>query len=277
MRILQKIKANLSDIETTKARAYEEFKDVIRHKAYWFTFVFCGSMVALTGAFDSGLIEPLVLRLLYFNCLMLVSAVVAAMIASIAAVLVGQSVNLRIDLGAVVAFILIVIMIIPHRTAFAYLSGTELTFSVLAKSFVQATLFGFGGLAICYALKYVGDLLEGRKRANKFAPVRPTPAKDANMPIYSQSEGHYLKIVRESGVDVIRARLSEIEDRYGVHGLRCHKSYWVSRSAIDKRRREGRQMILVLKDGTDIPVGRSYEKRVIEAMAGGENFPDPRS
>ncbi len=277
MSVLQTIRETLSDSEAAKAQILNEFRSVLAHKAYWFSFIFGGTMVALSGAFDSGLINPLALRLFYYNAMMIVSALGCAMIASIVAVLVGQSVNLRIDLGAVVAFIWITIIVIPHRMMFAFLSGTELTLSVLATAFVQSLSFGFGVLALCYAIKFVGKLGWSRKVESKFLPVVPTPAKDMDLPIYIQSEGHYLKIVREQGVDVIRARLSEAEERYGEYGLRCHKSYWVSRIAIDKRRREGRQMRLVLRDGTELPVGRSYEKSIQEAMEGGSSFPDPKS
>jgi DNA-binding LytR/AlgR family response regulator len=48
-------------------------------------------------------------------------------------------------------------------------------------------------------------------------------------------------------------------------GLQVHKSWWVSAAAVAGIRQENRKRIIQMRDGTEIPVGRSFEKDLRKA------------
>jgi DNA-binding LytR/AlgR family response regulator len=52
----------------------------------------------------------------------------------------------------------------------------------------------------------------------------------------------------------------------GADGMQVHRSWWVARKAVSEARREGRDVILVLADGREAPVGRD---RLRALQAGG--------
>jgi hypothetical protein len=97
------------------------------------------------------------------------------------------------------------------------------------------------------------------------AAVSPVPVVDE--PHYVEAEDHYVKFVYRDRVEHKRARFSDVISRLGTSGHRVHKSFWVSCSAVRGSRRAGRQLVLVLHDGTEIPVGRGNERMVADILA----------
>jgi hypothetical protein len=74
-----------------------------------------------------------------------------------------------------------------------------------------------------------------------------------------EAEDHYLRLHTSKGSDLILMRLSDaITELDGFEGVRTHRSWWVAKAGVaDVRRREGRPAI-VLKDGSEAPISRSY-------------------
>ncbi len=73
-----------------------------------------------------------------------------------------------------------------------------------------------------------------------------------------QMEDHYLRIHTSAGNDLILHRLSDaLAEVAGLDGRQVHRSYWVARSAVRGVEREGRRMVLVLKNGLKVPVSRA--------------------
>lgn len=84
--------------------------------------------------------------------------------------------------------------------------------------------------------------------------------------LYMQMEDHYLRVVTDAGQGMALHRMSDARrDLEGTDGLQVHKSWWVSRSAIARIRRENRKRVIAVTDGTEIPVGRSFERDLREA------------
>ena len=81
-----------------------------------------------------------------------------------------------------------------------------------------------------------------------------------------EAEDHYLRVHTDRGSDLLLLRLADaIEELAGIDGARTHRSWWVAREAVaDARRGDGRAT-LVLKDGTQAPVSRSYAPALREA------------
>lgn len=76
-----------------------------------------------------------------------------------------------------------------------------------------------------------------------------------------ESEDHYLRLHTSKGQDLILLRLADaVAELEGIEGAQVHRSWWVAREAIaDARRGDGRAT-LTLKDGSEVPVSRTYAK-----------------
>lgn len=76
-----------------------------------------------------------------------------------------------------------------------------------------------------------------------------------------EAEDHYLRLHTSKGQDLILLRLADaVDELAGIEGAQVHRSWWVARDAIaDARRGDGRAT-LVLKDGSEVPVSRTYAK-----------------
>lgn len=76
-----------------------------------------------------------------------------------------------------------------------------------------------------------------------------------------EAQDHYLRLHTSKGQDLILMRLADaITELEGIEGAQAHRSWWVARDAIvDAVRGDGRA-ILTLKDGSEVPVSRTYAR-----------------
>lgn len=76
--------------------------------------------------------------------------------------------------------------------------------------------------------------------------------------LYLKAEGDYVRIHADSGRFLVRAALSDIEQRWREHGfVRVHRSYVANlRRAVEIRPELGGGATVVLADGSEIPVAR---------------------
>jgi len=76
-----------------------------------------------------------------------------------------------------------------------------------------------------------------------------------------ESEDHYLRLHTSKGQDLILLRLADaVAELDGIEGMQVHRSWWVARGAIDDARRGDGRATLTLKDGSEVPVSRTYAK-----------------
>lgn len=72
-----------------------------------------------------------------------------------------------------------------------------------------------------------------------------------------KGEDHYVRAIGEAKDELLLLRLRDAINELGdADGMSVHRSWWVSRSAIASHRREGRSAVLVLSNGTEVPVAR---------------------
>lgn len=84
------------------------------------------------------------------------------------------------------------------------------------------------------------------------------PAEARGRPMLLKSELHYLRVVTENGSALILFNLADaVAQLPADSGLCVHRSYWVAFDAIDSLSRRGRQGLLRLRDGSQVPVSRS--------------------
>ena len=74
-----------------------------------------------------------------------------------------------------------------------------------------------------------------------------------------EAEDHYLRLHTSKGQDLILLRLADaIAELDGIEGAQVHRSWWVAREAITAAKRGDGRATLTLRDGSEVPVSRTY-------------------
>lgn len=82
-------------------------------------------------------------------------------------------------------------------------------------------------------------------------------------------QDHYVAVHTERGHALVLMRMADaIAETQGVDGLRIHRSHWVARAAVEGVERRDGKLHLRLRDGTLLPVSRSYSEAVRSAGFG---------
>jgi DNA-binding LytR/AlgR family response regulator len=78
--------------------------------------------------------------------------------------------------------------------------------------------------------------------------------------LYVQARGDYVRIVSDEGRFIHRGTLSELERRWSAHAFhRVHRAYLVNlRRAVEMRPDLGGTAVMLLNDGSEIPVARRH-------------------
>lgn len=80
-----------------------------------------------------------------------------------------------------------------------------------------------------------------------------------------QGEGHYLRVHTDRGSDLIHYKLSDAVGELGDSGTLVHRSHWVANDAVAARYQRGQTPILILKNGVEVPISRSFKRSAMEA------------
>lgn len=81
-----------------------------------------------------------------------------------------------------------------------------------------------------------------------------------------EAEDHYVRVHTIGGSELILLRLSDAaKEMGGAPGARTHRSWWVARSAIKSVNRSEGRLSLLLSNGIEAPVSRSYASELREA------------
>lgn len=104
------------------------------------------------------------------------------------------------------------------------------------------------------------------------APVPPfsrrIPAHLGDQLLALGAEDHYLRVITPLGSDLILMRLSDALDELGdAAGMQVHRSWWVAHGAADALQRGNGRTVLVLKNGLEVPVSRTYLAAVRDRLA----------
>ena len=121
-------------------------------------------------------------------------------------------------------------------------------------------------LSVALAITAINMLMESRRPVLTHAQTAPPkflqrlPLKLRGAEVWAvEAEDHYLRLHTSKGQDLILLRLADaVAELEGIEGAQVHRSWWVARDAIvDARRGDGRAT-LTLKDGSEVPVSRTY-------------------
>ncbi|MEN3148332.1 LytTR family DNA-binding domain-containing protein [Neorhizobium sp. IRAMC:178] len=76
-------------------------------------------------------------------------------------------------------------------------------------------------------------------------------------------EDHYTDVVTSRGHELVLLRFADALKELGATpGLQVHRSHWVADTHVDRLKRDGGRLVLIMKDGTEIPVSRTYADAV---------------
>ncbi len=78
--------------------------------------------------------------------------------------------------------------------------------------------------------------------------------------LYSVSvQDHYLEAYTAIGSHMLLMRFGDALDELdAIDGMRIHRSHWVAMDGVAETRKSGERLIIVLKDGRELPVSRTY-------------------
>ncbi len=134
--------------------------------------------------------------------------------------------------------------------------------------YLQVALIG--GLVTLTFLSLEGRNQPAAASLKKSSPTVSSLAADVTPPfmvrlpttwagelIALEMEDHYVRAHSTDASTLILMRLRDAEAELdGVEGLRVHRSWWVSRAAVEQVVRDGRNLRLRLKGGLEAPVAR---------------------
>jgi DNA-binding LytR/AlgR family response regulator len=151
---------------------------------------------------------------------------------------------------------------------------------VFVSAFDDAAVSAFELAALDYLVKPVSRrrLDEAIERvARHAAPAEAAPAEDDTLAVdalrgggtrllprssvlYLQAHGDYVRVASTEGRFLLRARLTDLEERWAAHGFaRVHRGFVVNlRRAVEVRPRLNGTAVLVMADGAEVPIARRH-------------------
>jgi len=92
---------------------------------------------------------------------------------------------------------------------------------------------------------------------------RRLPLEKRGCLIRLEAQDHYLNVVTKAGSALLLMRLQDaVEALAGLQGLQVHRSHWVALSAVAAHRRDKGRDFLVLTNGDEVPISRSFRPDV---------------
>jgi len=130
--------------------------------------------------------------------------------------------------------------------------------------------YAFNSLVMCLAMTAAAVWFVRRGEAAAAVAVAAAPPKFLErLPLKLrgaeiwavEAEDHYLRLHTSGGQDLILLRLADaVAELEGIEGAQVHRSWWVARDAVVEAERGDGRAILTLKDGSKVPVSRTYAK-----------------
>lgn len=252
--------------DTLLTETIAEARGIAGRWRFWLGLVGTGFVIGLTGPFGTYDSLPVVMRIGYWLAVVSMTFwlgyLVSFAIASWAEYR-GMSLPLGVGLGAVAASVAVTALLAGFHTVF------------FAASFWPDAMRLFPYvMVIAVSVAALSETLWAREEVQvTVSAPPPEPAWLDQLPahlgrdlILLQAEDHYVRARTELGETLIRAKLADAANDLGDFGIRLHRSWWVARSAVRTYRHRNGAPVVILRNGTELPVGRTYRRSVREAL-----------
>ena len=252
--------------DTVLKETMAEARALAGRRRFWMGLLGAGLVIGLTGPFGTYDTVPLLVRTGYWLVVVSVTFWLGYLVSFAVASWAedrGLGSTLSVRLGALAASIPVT----------ALLAGLHAVF--FAASFWADAMRLLPYVAvIAVAIAALDEALVAREASP--APPAATPPEPAwldRLPahlgrnlILLQAQDHYVRAETDRGETLIRSRLQEAANDLGDFGVRIHRSWWVARSAIQAYRYRNGTPVVVLQNGLELPVGRTYRRTVRGAL-----------
>jgi DNA-binding LytR/AlgR family response regulator len=136
---------------------------------------------------------------------------------------------------------------------------------------VYAQVWGIGLAIALFMPRFVPA--ERADAPGSAEPVRARPRLLDRLPsslgervLCLEMEDHYVRVHGDHGSVLVLMRLADaIAELEGVDGMQVHRSWWLSLDAVAGTLRRGQGLALLLSNGMEVPVSRSYAAAVRSA------------
>ncbi|MBA1345921.1 LytTR family DNA-binding domain-containing protein [Rhizobium sp. WYCCWR 11146] len=137
------------------------------------------------------------------------------------------------------------------------------------ESGLQRALFAVPLCALFCLLTYMAM---SQKIAEAAAPQETSPATSILDRLKPENRGallrlsvqdHYTEVVTSRGRELVLLRFADaLKETAATPGLRVHRSHWVADAHVESLKRDNGRLLILTRDGTEIPVSRSYAEDV---------------
>ena len=252
--------------DTVLTETIAETRDLLSSGRFWMALLGAGLIIGLTGPFGTYDALPLLVRIGYWlvviSTTFLLGHVISFATASWAEDR-GFGAYVSIGIGALSASVPVTMLLAGVHTVMFEASFWADVLRLLPYVVVIAA-------AVALFLEAVAV---GNAQPAPRADVSPEPAWLNQLPahlgknlILLQAQDHYVRAVTDRGETLIRAKLQDASDQLGDFGFRIHRSWWVARNAVHALQYRKGTPVLVLRNGTQLPVGRTYRRSVRDAL-----------
>ncbi|MCP5081823.1 MAG: LytTR family transcriptional regulator [Alphaproteobacteria bacterium] len=250
--------------------ALRELTSIIRRPRLWIVFAIVCAIFALTGPFGTFESLKFPARLGYWVIVQILTWGIALAVISfcgavrqkpafsdMATVLVG-ALFAAVPIGLVVELVGAQVFARPLT-----LAGTVWQIALSAP--ISVLLGLLATLFLQEAAPELAAPARGAKPGEKL--LRRLPAEKRGTLLYLSMQDHYVEVVTIKGAALILLRFQEaLDELKGYEGLQIHRSHWAAFDAVEELQREGGKLLLKMRDGTSLPVSRSFAKPVREAL-----------
>jgi len=226
-----------------------------------------GFILAVAGPFGTYETVDFGWRLLYWLCVVTISAILGYQCADIGRYLTNGKHPLISDLVSLaflvviftpINFLLILLILAPQSHA---------TPGVLQLAGYVAAI-GFGiltGRRLVPGMEQE-NYLPNTHDSNLPRLMRRLPTSVQAPVLRISSQDHFVDVVTDRGFNRLRMRLADaVDEMDGVAGYVTHRSHWVAKTAIRDVERDNGRIQLLLRNGDSVPVSRTHKPTLEKA------------
>ncbi|MCZ7851345.1 MULTISPECIES: LytTR family DNA-binding domain-containing protein [Agrobacterium] len=251
-----------------------EMHAILQSSRLWLTFLAVLAIFIVTGPFGTSETMSFAERLLYWTIVQAGAWILAISFSIVANRVFADNIRnmlARMMIGSLTAALPIGLLLTITNRIF---SGTEMGFG----PFLQSSLSSLPLCAIFCLLSYLtasqslatAPIAIMGTGKNTGCEVKSTAPLLERLPPQKRGEllrlsvqDHYTEIVTTRGRHLVLLRFSDALKEIGhTEGLQVHRSHWIADADVTLLRKRAGRLHVITKDGTEIPVSRSYSAAV---------------